>query len=449
VDKLARSAVVGVEVLDGADILEIGHEKARRLWNFIRYCVRVYTQQYWRGKPRQILGLDKPRWPGKYGLDKAFRGDPLGKALSDRCFSAIIREYDAAYRAFMSNKHQGRRARKPRYCEKPRPLFFEVGRNAKPVGNWMYRLTVLGGHVAERHAIIKIHIRPGIKMRDVKIIRAQPDGTGRVVFYREPSEATGQHIAAVDVGILNLACVVFDDGDSILYSGRGILASDQWYQKKAAKCKPSGWEGKGHKRSKASARLTAYRVKAGNTRRLAIHNLTRSIINECVGREVGTLIVGKLKGIREGADHGKVGNLKLHAWPFEEIRRQLEYKGEEVGIEVVTISEAYTSQTCHFCGTIDKASRVKRGLYRCRHCGVVVNADLNGAANILKKYRPDFGLGVEADFPGLPSLAEVTPGIGEASQIQPQIIAKFDLRNWSIVTQSSCTRAGGMQTVAH
>ncbi len=55
---------------------------------------------------------------------------------------------------------------------------------------------------------------------------------------------------------------------------------------------------------------------------------------------------------------------------------------KKVSIRVIKVDESYTSQTCSICGTVDKTSRVDRGLYVCKHCDVVMNADVNGAYNI-------------------------------------------------------------------
>lgn len=440
---LTRSAKITIEVLDGAEILGHGHEIARHMWNYLWWCGFGFNRKYQqRGK---WLGMKhKEKWPGKFGLDKAFRDYWAARDLSDRCYSTVIKEFDIAVRSWFGNLKSNPRARPPRYCEDGRQLFFEVGRNAKALGDWMYRLTVLGGHIEDRYAVVKLHIGPGIKMKDVKIIRVQPDGAGTVVYYQEPKAKPGDHIVALDLGIDNLGLLAFDNGESILYSGRGILSSDRRYHKKEARCKPSGWEGKGNAQSKQSKRKIAYRVKAGNKRRLAVHNFTRSVIDECVRHGAGTLVTGNLKHIRTGKDYGKAGNQKLHAWPFAEILRQLEYKGEEAGIEVITVSEAYTSQTCHVCGTIDKASRVHRGLYDCKHCGMVLNADLNGAFNILNKVSPaPIRAGVGAVLPGSPSPTEVASGIGKASQIHPTFVAKFDLRNWAIAMQDGCNMASG------
>jgi len=435
---LTRSAKITIEVIEGTDILQRGHETSRQLWNHLWWCGFGFNRKYQRrGK---WLGMKyKEKWPGRFGLDKAFRDHWAAQELSDRCYSTTIQEFDIAVRSWFANLKSNPKARPPRYCKDGRQLFFEVGRNAKPLGNWQYRLTVLGGHIENRHAVVKLHIGPGIKMKDVKIIRVQPDGSGTVVYYQEPKAPTGSHVAALDLGINNLGLLAFDSGESILYSGRGILSSDRYYHKREAQCKPSNWQGKGDAQSKQSKRKVAYQVKAGNTRRLAVHNFTRSVIDECVKRNVGILATGDLKHVRVGKDHGKAGNQKLHAWPFAEILRQLTYKGEEVGINVITVSEAYTSQTCHVCGTIDKSSRVHRGLYACKHCGTILNADLNGAFNIINKVSPvPIGAGVGAILPGSPSPTDTTLGTGEASQIHPTFVAKFDLQNWAIAMQDGC-----------
>jgi putative transposase len=67
----------------------------------------------------------------------------------------------------------------------------------------------------------------------------------------------------------------------------------------------------------------------------------------------------------------------------------IKYKAKEYGIEVEKVDEAYTSQTCSICGTVDKNNRIYRGLYVCSKCGAVINADINGAINILKRVTPN------------------------------------------------------------
>jgi len=59
-----------------------------------------------------------------------------------------------------------------------------------------------------------------------------------------------------------------------------------------------------------------------------------------------------------------------------------------VGIKVIRTSEEYMSQTCSSCGVIRKSNRQYRGLYVCKDCGMVLNADVNASINILQKKVP-------------------------------------------------------------
>ncbi|MEA3379204.1 MAG: transposase [Nanoarchaeota archaeon] len=70
--------------------------------------------------------------------------------------------------------------------------------------------------------------------------------------------------------------------------------------------------------------------------------------------------------------------------------RMFEYKAVQAGIRFARVSEAYTSQTCSICNDRNKSNRKHRGLYVCKKCNNIMNADVNGAANILKKYLQGF-----------------------------------------------------------
>ena len=67
----------------------------------------------------------------------------------------------------------------------------------------------------------------------------------------------------------------------------------------------------------------------------------------------------------------------------------LEYKAYERGISVERVDERDTSKSCASCGTTDDGQRVERGLYVCEACGLVANADVNGAENIRQKVLPN------------------------------------------------------------
>jgi putative transposase len=426
---MIRTTIAKAKIESGQEILQEGHRVARYLWNELWWCAVGHNRKLARARGHKSLAGRLPRYPGKFGMDAATRDYWAFQNLSDRCATYTLSDFDIAMRSWFSNLKQNPDARPPRPLKRDarRPLRFEPGRNAKHLGDWRFKLTVLGGHISERHATVKVRICPGIKVSQVKLIQIDPGGRAIVMYEKPAAVQQGQKFAAIDQGIINAACVFFDNGESILYSGKGILASDQRYAKKTAKCKPRNYPKHNTDRPKPSNRQLAYQAKAKHRHQRMVHNITRSIIDQCRARSVGTIIIGDLRGIRKDKDWGKKSNQWLHRWPFTEFLRQVEYKAEEVGIEVVKINERGTSSACPFCGSLG-VTRNPRGLLKCRDCGVAVNSDLAGAMNILQKYLPGFSLGVEAVLSSLRQTPLGRESANHVPRISPAFVAKFDLR---------------------
>ena len=113
---------------------------------------------------------------------------------------------------------------------------------------------------------------------------------------------------------------------------------------------------------------------------------------------VTDIAVGDLSNRVTESDIGHLNNQKLHQMLLGRFVDVLSYKAGEKGITVhAEIPEDKTSETCCVCGMERKANRIKRGLYRCKNCGEVINADINAAVNILKKVVPSPGPNPEQD----------------------------------------------------
>ncbi|MHA1917431.1 MAG: zinc ribbon domain-containing protein [Candidatus Ranarchaeia archaeon] len=107
----------------------------------------------------------------------------------------------------------------------------------------------------------------------------------------------------------------------------------------------------------------------------------RRIINHCISNNIGMIVVGYNKGWKQKIDLGKRNN--------QNYVLQIEYKSLMVGIKVVRVSEEFTSQTCSPYGVVRKSNRKFRGLYMCKDCGSILNADVNASINILRKGVPE------------------------------------------------------------
>jgi len=71
----------------------------------------------------------------------------------------------------------------------------------------------------------------------------------------------------------------------------------------------------------------------------------------------------------------------------------IQYKAEERGIAVILTEESYTSGTSFIDNEeptkeyYNKSRRIHRGLFKSNN-GILINADLNGAYQIIKKVFP-------------------------------------------------------------
>ncbi|MBS7529530.1 transposase [Hazenella sp. IB182353] len=113
------------------------------------------------------------------------------------------------------------------------------------------------------------------------------------------------------------------------------------------------------------------------------HKMSRQIVNHARTNGVGVIRMEDLTDIRNTAKSRKKDQGRsLHAWSFYQLKQFIKYKAEMVGIRFEEVKAEYTSQTCK-CGHREKSNR--KGLrFKCKQCGYICHADLNGAINIGK-----------------------------------------------------------------
>jgi putative transposase len=149
------------------------------------------------------------------------------------------------------------------------------------------------------------------------------------------------------------------------------------------------------------------RITTKRTRRIDhyLHTASRRIIELLVAAGIGTLVIGKNPLWKQEANLGWRGNQNFVSVPHARFIAMLTYKAELVGIHVQITEESYTSKASFLDADLlpvydattpaptFSGRRVKRGLYRAAD-GRHINADVNGAYNIIRKVAPDaFGQG--------------------------------------------------------
>ena len=120
-------------------------------------------------------------------------------------------------------------------------------------------------------------------------------------------------------------------------------------------------------------------------------------MNHLVSNNINTLVIGYNKNWKQDINIGKVNNQKFVNIPFLKFINLLNYKCELEGIRVIINEESYTSK-CSFLDNeeickhdVYKGKRIKRGLYKSSN-GKLINSDVNGSLNILRKVFPNINL---------------------------------------------------------
>ena len=233
------------------------------------------------------------------------------------------------------------------------------------------------------------------KQTDIAQVRIVPKSTHyviEVVYNIEPKQHVySDRVAGIDIGLDNLAVVTSNETGfkPVVINGKPLKSINQFYNKRKAELQSR--LGNHRRTSKRLERLTDKR-----NRRIDhyMHVASRRIIDSLVEHNIGTLIIGKNDGWKQDINLGKRTNQNFVQIPHARFISMLEYKAKLENMKVVVTEESYTSKTSFLDGEQPikhesyAGKRVKRGLFR-SSTGRTINADLNGAYQIIKKVVSD------------------------------------------------------------
>lgn len=201
-------------------------------------------------------------------------------------------------------------------------------------------------------------------------------------------------VIGIDLGLNNLMTVQNSFGESpFVINGRPLKSYNQYYNKKKAKIQSELKRTNGMDWSNKLSQLT---MKRENKVDSYIHNATRWLVNYCKAFDVDTVVIGKNKTWKQEFKRQQ-GFIQI---PYEKIIHLLQYKLKDIGIKVVLTEESYTSKASFLDndemkkGVSFSGKRIKRGMYVSSN-GALINADVNGASNIIRKVFPKIFDGIE------------------------------------------------------
>ena len=317
--------------------------------------------------------------------------------LPKKVFTQTLKHVDMVFKSFFALlKNKTVKNRLPKYLDKVNGRYVTIFtkqaislREFKKTGK--LRLSQTDIYIATK-------LTDFSSLKEVRIVPRLHHYVIEVVYQvKEKTHCDNGKYAAIDLGLNNLATVAFNDGSKpLIVNGRPIKSINQYYNKKKAQYQSRL---KGGKRT--SKRICTLTNKRNNKVTDYLHKASRLLVNQLVSQDITTLVIGKNKNMKQDINIGRVNNQNFVQLPIMRFADLMKYKCELEGIKVLFNEESYTSKCSFLDGEPickhDKyvGKRIRRGLFVSRN-GIKINADVNGAYNIMIKAIPNaFADGIE------------------------------------------------------
>lgn len=328
------------------------------------------------------------------------------KALNSNMAQQILKEVDGSFKSFFGllklarqGKYAFRDCKLPHYLPKDGYTTLVIG-FVRLNGNKL--ILPFSNSFKKTHKAVEITIPPVLLDKKVKEIRIIPKADARFfeIQYTYEAECIQRNLnknnaLAMDLGINNLVTAVSSNGRSFIIDGRKLKSINQWFNKENARLQSI--KDKQHFGKKPTNRQKAITRDHNNKVNDYMSKVARKVIDYCIVNDIGTLVTGYNETFQRGSNIGKQNNQNFVNIPYGQLRNKLEYLCELNDIVFVKQEESYTSKAS-FWDRDDipvynadnpkeyqfSGSRIHRGLYKTAG-GKTVNADVNGALNIMKK----------------------------------------------------------------
>ena len=329
------------------------------------------------------------------------------KKLNSNMAQQILKEVDGSFKSFFgllklakNGQYDNKKIKLPKYLDKD-------GFTTLVIGFVRLKDDILivpySNSFKKTHQEVKIKLPPVLKGKKIKEIRIIPKQHSRYFeiqyIYKVEEvqrELNKNNALGIDLGIDNLCTCVTNAGASFIIDGRKLKSINQYYNKINAKLQSIKDK---QKTSRTTLRQKRIARKRNNRIEDYLSKAARIIINYCLNNDIGKLVLGYNEDFQRNSNIGSINNQNFVNIPYGKLRDKLIYLCKLYGIEFKLQEESYTSKASFFDGDeipiydkensqkyIFSGKRIKRGLYQ-TSTGKLINADCNGALNILRKSK--------------------------------------------------------------
>ncbi len=335
----------------------------------------------------------------------------LNTDIAQQTLKVVDRIFRSFYELIASVKSgsYSSKVRLPHYL--PKEGYFPLIMPRVKVKDGKFRIPMSTAFKAE-HGEIWIPFPERLNQETLKEVRILPKYNGRffeVEFISEaeetPIETKSESAISIDLGLDNLATCVDTNGASFILDGKPLKSFNQWFNKENARLQSIKDLQKIKGTTERQAKLAINR----NAKvRDYLNKAARYVINHCIEHRIDKLVVGFNIEMKQAINIGSRNNQNFVQIPHSSFRFKLKALCERYGIKYAEQEESYTSKASFLDNdTIPvfnadnpkkyefSGKRIKRGLYLTQY-GILVNADCNGAANILRKSKHNALSGVSS-----------------------------------------------------
>lgn len=355
--------------------------------------------------------------PNYFEFDKMFKttnNPDYYNELPSQCIQQIIKESLSDFKAFFKSLKAYKKCKTgftgkpkiPHYCKSDKTSFDITNQDAV-----VYSRQMKKGDTEEAVYELKLpktkhRLNLGrLEIQNLKEVTVKPFyNTYKVcIVYEtedtEVKELDETRVLGIDLGIDNFLAVSNNCGlVPFVINGKIMKSKNQFLNKQISRLQEClAMCQKKQYTSNRIQKLWKYRNNFFNDQ---VHKISTYIMNYCIENNIGTVIVGRNDGWKQGSNMGSRNNQKFCFIPHSQFIRKLKEKAVIAGIIVIEQEESYTSKASHLdmdeIPVYGKAERKPvfsgrrkyRGLYVSSD-GTEINADVNGASNIIRKCIPD------------------------------------------------------------
>lgn len=345
---------------------------------------------------------------GKYfsypQMDRAMKqvanleGEINYKLLKAKVAQQTLRRVDQNFKSFFQASKDFKK-NQSKYKGQPRPPRFKQ----KLYDNLIfdYQAFKVKGTIVLLEKGLEIKLPPSLVGKTIKQIEIIPKHhLFQAVFVYEQEVKKfkliepNDQIMSIDLGLNNLATGVTNGLiKPFIIDGRRIKSLNAYYNKRKAKIQSELEKSRGKKWSYKLQSLTDKRNARIND---YLHKATAYVIKTSLTHNISKVVIGDVAKSLDHINLGKKTNQNFVNLSLGQFVDKLSYKLGQHGIKLIVANESYTSKASFLDGDkmpkkydkeakpIYSGKRIKRGLYRSKD-GTLINADVNGAYNILRK----------------------------------------------------------------